>query len=183
MKNIVFKTNKIPDAKCFATEDIAYNFRLAQSDSVTDYYFYGTPQKIYSFATMMYEGLSYGFMHYHIPQEHHAYFLEKYPELAQPTNQIQYLYTGKKYRRKGNANKLLDYILQDMFDKEFEYIWLRCEINPKLYYSKGFLTFTEAIEKTCSRFDDFMRDYEQKIGRSDYLNYRFGELRLVKIRP
>jgi GNAT superfamily N-acetyltransferase len=177
----IFKTNDFPKPSCFATEDIAYNFELAQSKSITDYYFYGDPQKIQSFATMMYEGLTYGFLHYHIPSEHRAYFLEAYPELAKATNQIHYLYTAKPYRHAGNASKLLDYILQDMAERGFQYVWLRCHITPELYYSKGFLTFTEAIRQICARFDDFMSDYKEKIGAIDNLDRSFGDLRLVKI--
>ena len=181
MRTIIFKTDKIPKSDCFATEDIAYNYGLAQSESITDYYFYGTPQKIYSFATIMDEGLSYGFLHYHIPREHQAYFLEKYPELAKATNQIHYLYTAKSYRHAGNASQLLDYILQDMSEQGFQYVWLRCHITPELYYSKGFLTFTEAIRKICVRFDDFMSDYNEKIGPTDRIDRSFEDLRLVKI--
>jgi GNAT superfamily N-acetyltransferase len=150
MENIIFKTQERPKSNCFITDDLVYNFELSRSASVTDYYFYGTPQKIYSFATTMNEGLSYGFMHYHIPLKHHGYFCKKYPEFAQPTNQIHYLYTAKPYRQLGYISQLIDYILKDMSRLGFQYLWLRCEIDPKLYYSKGFLTFRACWEiKFC----------------------------------
>lgn len=182
MKNLITCTTECPEHSCFATDDIAASFKLAKSKDKTDYYFCGAPHQIYGFATMMYEGLTCGFMHYHLPSEYHAYFIDKYPELAQPVNQIHYIYTDENHRRQGVASALLDYISLDMQAKSFRYIWLRCEIDPKLYYSKGFLTFSEALQAIYgNHFDAFVKDYEDKVQKWGRLNRSFGELRLVKI--
>ncbi len=138
MNNAIFKLNQPPKTEHFVTNDLAYNYRLSQGAYITDYYFYGTPEKIYAFATIMYQGLTGGFMHYHIADIHHAYFGEKYPALMKANSHIHYIYTALPYRKKGYASTLLSYILQDMLVQGFQYVWLRCEIKPKLYYENGF---------------------------------------------
>ena len=164
----------------FATLDIASHFRMAESNYITDQYFRLADNKINCFATIMFENLRFGFMHYHIPTEEQSFFIEKYPELAQPINQIHYIYTADAYRRQGLASAMLDWIIQDMTAKGFCYLWLRCEINPKIYYDKGFVPFETALAENCLQFEEFKKDYIQKAGDWDRLNYAFGELRLVK---
>ena len=164
----------------FATPDIAYHFRMAESEYITDQYFHLSDNKIDCFATIMFENLRLGFMHYHIPTDELSFFIKKYPELAQQTSQIHYIYTADAYRRQGLARAMLDLIIQDRAAKGFSYLWLRCEINPKIYYDKGFVPFETALAENCLQFEEFKKDYIQKVGDWDRLNYAFGELRLVK---
>lgn len=164
----------------YATPDIAYHAHMAESEYITDMYLHRADKKIDSFATIMFENLSLGFMHYHIPQAEHTFFIDKYPEIAQATNQIHYLYTALPYRQQGLAHNLLDFIIQDMATRGFTYLWLRCEIDPKIYFANGFMPFTRALEENCTHFEMFKQDYEQKVGAWERLNHAFGELRLVK---
>ena len=164
----------------FATPDIASHFRMAESAYITEQYLHLADNKIDCFATIMFEDLKFGFMQYHIPTNELSFFIEKYPELAQPINQIHYIYTADAYRRQGLASNMLDWIIQDRAAKGFSYLWLRCEINPKIYYAKGFVPFETALAENCLQFEAFKQDYSQKVGDWDRLNYAFGELRLVK---
>lgn len=75
MSKDTFKMNQPPKPEIFVTEELAHNYNLAKSEYITDCYFYGSSTKIYTFAKIMHEELKYGFMHYHIPKNHHAYFL------------------------------------------------------------------------------------------------------------
>lgn len=181
MNNYVFKSKEHPKPECFADADMAFWYRHLQSNHITESYFYGTPEKIYSFSTIMQEDLNCGFMHYHIPKQYHAYFSEKYPELAKPTNQIHYIHTSASHRKKGYGGELLTYILKDMTARGFRYVWLRSDIPPSFYFKRGFLTFTEALKKICPNFEDFMKDYEEKVEKREQLDRHFGELRLVYI--
>ena len=80
----------------------------------------------------------------------------------------------------GLASAMLDWIIQDMAAKGFSYLWLRCEIDPKIYFAKGFVPFTTALEENCLQFEEFKKDYSEKVGDWDRVNYAFGELRLVR---
>jgi predicted acetyltransferase len=174
-------SNKMPNANCFADSELASWYQHVQSAYITDCCFYGNPEKIYCFATIMYEGLNCGFMHYHIPKQHHAYFSAKYPELAQAVNQIHYIRTANEYRKNGYASQVLTFILNDMTAQGFRFVWLRADISSLFYQAKGFCTFTEALKKICTNFDDFAADYEDKVEKMERLDRHFGDRRLVYI--
>lgn len=179
MKCTIFTPQTPPNTYDFISNDIAAYYRISNGEHITGYYFYSIEGKICAFSSLMYEGLTLGFMHYHIPLEKHAYFAEKYPELVKPTHQIHYLYTAEAHRKKGYASALFQYVVHDLIAQGFPYIWIRCQITPKFYFDKGFLTFTQALERICPNFETLKQDYETQIGEWALIDRHFGDLRMV----
>ncbi len=167
----------------FASEDILSRFRQVKSPWITEAYVYLVGNRVASFVVMMAEDLKCGFLHYHIDAEHKEYFIRNYPILNKKTNQILYVYTDVDYRRNGLATRLVDFVLKDMFKRDYSYVWLKKETDSQIYEKLGFKDFLKATNEILSSDSGrFFQDYQQKFGYSKFsLIRRYNDIRLVKV--
>ena len=169
----------------FVSEEILSKFREVKNRWITETYLYLVNHRIVSFVVMMEENLKCGFLHYHIASEHKEYFIKNYPALDKKINQILYVYTDVNYRRNGLATQLIDFVLKDMFKRNFNYVWLKKETHSQIYEKLGFKNFLKATEEILSNdAEQFFQDYKQRFGYDSVsLIRRYNDIRLVKILP
>lgn len=165
----------------FDSADTKNAFSIGNSPGVTEAYLYLIDKQVASFALMMKEELEFGFLHYHILDEHKADFIKAYPVLDGKTNQVLYIYTAQSRRRTGLASAVLDFLLNDMKKRDYRFVWLRDESGSKIYKNLGFWNFQESIPELLSDPESFFQKYEEttSFDRSR-LKDRFGDVRLVK---
>lgn len=166
----------------FVNDATLRRFDLAKNPWVTECYLYLIDEKIASFLVMMDEKLTFGFLHYHVPDEHKDYFIKQYPSINKKTNQIIYVYTSDDFRRTGLATKVIDFMCNDMQESGFRYIWLKKETKSAIYEKLGFQHFQKVISEIIADPEDFFTQYEQVTGLNrDSLISKYGDKRLVKV--
>lgn len=86
------------------------------------------------------------------------------------------------FRRKGIATKLLKFMIDDLSDRGYEYVWLKKETSSQIYEALGFVNFLEAIYQIDIDTEAIILDFKQKQGcEKKTLITRYGDTRLVKI--
>ena len=164
----------------FASEKIMSKFRGAKNSWATEAYVYLLDKKIVSFVLMMEEDLKCGFLHYHINEEHKDYFIVNYPVINRKTNQILYVYTEVNFRRKGMASRLVEFVISDMSNRNYSYVWLKKETDSQIYNRLDFQNFIDAMHEIFIDAEAFFREYEKKFGyKKSSLIDRYNDVRLV----
>ena len=174
--------NAVMEKYDFFSETIFNKFNGASCKWLSDAYLYFVDNKIVSFLLMMKEDLKCSFLHYHIENEkHREYFIEKYPIINRKTNQVFFIYTEETFRKKNIATKLLEFMFNDLLDREYFYVWLRKETSSQIYTKLAFLNFLDMIRSMNIDSESFLNDYKLKVGyEKESLINMYNDTRLVK---
>ncbi len=172
---------KEKDNQQFISNDIQSLFKIAMSQWVSDIFIAKIENKVVSFCFLMKEDLECGFLHYHIQDEFKLYFIKKYPMLHQKTNQVLYIYTSENFRKKGIATDLLNFVIQNLKNKNYHFLWLKKETSSNIYDNLDFFNFIEILEVLKIK-ENFLDDYKKICNLNEQkLLQGFGDIRLVKI--
>lgn len=169
------------DNQQFISRDIQSLFKTAMSQWVSDIFIAKIGNKVVSFCFLMKEDLECGFLHYHIQDEFKPCFIKKYPILHQKTNQVLYIYTSESFRKKGFATNLLNFVVQDLKNKNYHFLWLKKETSSNIYHHLNFFNFVDILEVLKIK-EDFLDDYKKICNLNEQRLLRgFGDIRLVKM--